>query len=100
MTLGYPDGDSPLSDRLSADAIIHRGHYRDYSDEVIKSYYAEKESRDDSKRFVEENGKSHWHKSLQTCDIRRLIMRLFLIYIWNLLKIRGIKLLLNRKIQF
>lgn len=57
LTLGYPDGDSPLSDRLSADAIIHRSHYRDYSDEVIKSYYAEKESRDDSKRFVEENGK-------------------------------------------
>jgi len=57
LTLGYPDGDSPLSDRLSADAIIHRGHYRDYSDEVIKSYYAEKESRDDSRRFVEENGK-------------------------------------------
>lgn len=57
VTLGYPDDDSEKADRIPADAMIHRGHYRDYTPEVIKSYYAEKESRDDSKRFVKENDK-------------------------------------------
>lgn len=57
VTLGYPEDNSEKADRISSDAMIHRGHYRDYSPEVIKSYYAEKENREDSRRFVEENGK-------------------------------------------
>lgn len=57
LTVGYPAGMPELSDRLPADAMIHRGHYRDYSDEVIRSIYAEKEAREDSARFVAENNK-------------------------------------------
>lgn len=57
VTAGYPDDPSEKADRLSADAMIHREHYRDYSDEVIKSYYAEKEALPSSAKFIAENGK-------------------------------------------
>lgn len=57
LTVGYPDDDSEKADRLSSDAMIHRERYRDYSDEVIKSYYNEKESLESSKKFIAENGK-------------------------------------------
>lgn len=57
LTVGYPAVDNQQADRLPADAMIHRGHYRDYSDELIRSFYAEKEARQDSARFIAENGK-------------------------------------------
>ncbi len=57
VTVGYPAGDAPVSDRLSADAIMHREKYSDYSSETIKDIYADKEAREDSKQFVKENGK-------------------------------------------
>lgn len=57
ITVGYPAGEAPLTDRLPADAMIHRGHYRDYTDEVIRSYYAEKEALPESARFIAENSK-------------------------------------------
>lgn len=58
LTAGFPAEPLPEQcDRLSADAMIHRGHYRDYSDEVIRSFYAEKEAREDSARFIAENSK-------------------------------------------
>lgn len=58
LTVGYPDGDAPMSDRLPVESIIHYGKYNDYSDDCIRKIYAEKESRDDSKKFVQENNKT------------------------------------------
>ncbi len=57
ITLGVPDGDTLVSDRLPIDAIMHKEFYRDYDNETIKTIYKEKESREDSKRFVSENNK-------------------------------------------
>lgn len=57
ITLGVPMGDAPKSDRLPLDAILHREVYQDYTENQIKRLYAEKEAREDSKRFVEENNK-------------------------------------------
>lgn len=57
LSVGYPEGDAPESDRLPVDALIHSERYEDYSPERIREIYAEKEARDDSKRFIEENGK-------------------------------------------
>lgn len=57
ITLGVPDGDFPVSDRLPIDAILHNEAYNDYDFEKIKTLYAEKEAREDSKRFVAENNK-------------------------------------------
>lgn len=57
LTVGYPEGEAPLSDRIPVGAIMHSEKYHDYSEEGIKDIYAEKESREDSRRFIAENGK-------------------------------------------
>lgn len=57
LTVGYPEGEAPLSDRIPVEAIMHHESYSDYSDERIKGIYAEKEAREDSKGYVAENGK-------------------------------------------
>ncbi len=57
LTVGYPEGESEVSDRLDVGAIMHNETYHDYSPETIKEIYAPKEARDDSKRFVAENNK-------------------------------------------
>ncbi len=55
VTLGYPAEDPPLTDRLPADAVIHREKYSDFSEEDIHRIYREKEALESSKQFVEEN---------------------------------------------
>lgn len=57
ITLGVPDGETPLSDRLPIEAILHKESYCDYTAERVKTLYAEKEAREDSKKFIAENGK-------------------------------------------
>lgn len=57
LTVGYPEGEAPLSDRLPVEAIMHSERYTGYTPESVKAFYADKEARDDSRRFVEENGK-------------------------------------------
>lgn len=59
VTVGYPDGETELSDRLSVDAVMHSETYRDYSEADIDRIYAEKEKRSDSMRFVAENCKQN-----------------------------------------
>ncbi len=58
LTVGYPDGEAPLSDRLPLEAIVHDEKYRQYTPEQIREIYAGQENSGDSKRFIEENGKS------------------------------------------
>ena len=58
LVLGYPEGEAVKSDRLPIEAIVHFEKYNDYTAETVKSLYAEKEARDDSKRFVAENDKT------------------------------------------
>lgn len=57
LTVGYPEGESEVSDRLPVGAIMHDEKYVDYTPDRISEIYAEKEAREDSRRFVEENGK-------------------------------------------
>ncbi len=57
LTVGWPQGETQVSDRIATDAFVHFGRYEDYSPERIKEIYAEKEAREDSKKFVAENGK-------------------------------------------
>lgn len=57
LSVGYPAQEAEISDRLPVSAIMHSEAYSDYSDEAIRSIYAEKEAREDSKRFIAENGK-------------------------------------------
>ena len=57
ITLGVPEGEAAMSDRLPVEAILHKESYCDYTAESVKELYAEKEAREDSKKFVTENNK-------------------------------------------
>lgn len=58
ITLGWPDEDPEQVDRLPLESVIHSEVYRDYSEQDIKVFYREKEEREDSRIFIEENNKS------------------------------------------
>lgn len=57
LTLGWPEGESEVSDRLAPAAFVHNERYHDYTPESVKAHFAEKEAREDSVRFIAENGK-------------------------------------------
>lgn len=57
VTLGWPSENPDQSDRLPLEAVIHQEHYSNYADEGIIKYYSEKEGREDSRQFIEENNK-------------------------------------------
>ncbi len=57
LTVGHPEEDGVEVGRLPLEAILHHGAYRDYDADAIDRFYGEKERREDSRRFVEENGK-------------------------------------------
>lgn len=59
ITVGYPDEDPELTDRIPLEGIIHHEEYTDYSKEQIQKLYAYKESLDSSKQFVAENDKEN-----------------------------------------
>lgn len=55
ITLGWPDEEGQVSDRLPIEAIIHNENYKQYSAEDINNYYSYKESLKENKHFVEIN---------------------------------------------
>lgn len=58
IAVGYPEGDSPVSDRIPIKGIIHYEKYTDYTNESVREIYAAKEALPESAGFVKENGKS------------------------------------------
>lgn len=57
ITLGWPDENPPLSDRLPESTIIHEEIFHDYSAADIDKAYAYKEQLDENKEFVKINNK-------------------------------------------
>ena len=57
ITLGWPDEQPELTDRLPLDAIMHNETYHDYTPESIDQFYAEKEALEESKEFCHINNK-------------------------------------------
>ena len=57
ITLGWPDEQPELTDRLPLDAIMHSETYHDYTPESINKFYAEKEALEESKEFCRINNK-------------------------------------------
>src|SRR5574344_212463 len=57
ITLGWPDENPPVSDRLPLDAIVHQETYQDYSTEDIDRFYSYKEKTEENQHFVEINNK-------------------------------------------
>ena len=57
ITLGWPDEEPPLSDRLGTDAFVHQETYQAYTPERIDTFYKEKEQLEENLHFVRLNGK-------------------------------------------
>lgn len=59
LSLGYPDEKPSISDRLPISGIVHKEEYKDYTEEDINKLFAYKESLEENKKFVVENGKEN-----------------------------------------
>lgn len=57
LTIGWPDEKPKLTDRLPLESVLHQNVYSAYSDERIKTLYAEKEALPENLQFVKENNK-------------------------------------------
>lgn len=57
ITLGWPDEQPPLTDRLPLDAIMHSETYTDYTPNSIDQFYAEKEALEENCEFCRINNK-------------------------------------------
>ena len=59
IVLGYPDQESPLTDRLPLNAVVHHEKYVDFKDEQVNELFSEKENLPSSRQFVSENNKEN-----------------------------------------
>lgn len=59
ITMGYPDEEPELVDRLSLEGIVHNEVYTDYDADTIAKLFAYKEGLESSKKFVAENNKEN-----------------------------------------
>jgi len=57
ITVGYPAGETPQSDRLPLEAIVHENVYKDYAAADIDRFYSEKESLPENLKFIAGNNK-------------------------------------------
>lgn len=57
ITLGWPDEDPALQDRLPLAGVIHQETYSDYTTDRIDTFYHAKEQLEENKHFVEINQK-------------------------------------------
>ena len=57
ITLGWPDENPALTDRLPLRAIMHQEAFNDYTSNCINDIYHEKETLPENKHFVEINHK-------------------------------------------
>lgn len=55
ITLGYPDEQPNLTDRLPLEGIVHYETYKPYTNEDIIAIYKEKENLESTKKLIEEN---------------------------------------------
>lgn len=57
LTVGWPDENPPLTDRLPLESFVHNETYHDYSPADIDTYYTPKEQLPENQHFVEINNK-------------------------------------------
>ena len=57
ITVGWPDEEPLLSDRLPEESFVHSETYKDYTPESINTYYNHKENLPENQHFVEINHK-------------------------------------------
>ena len=71
ITLGWPDEQPKLTDRLPLDAIVHEETYCDYTPERIDRFYAEKEALEENQEFVRVNDKQTLAQVFTDCRYTR-----------------------------
>lgn len=59
VTVGYPNENPPVTDRLPLRSVIHHEKYEDFTSDEINSLYFGKENMSSSKQFVLENSKEN-----------------------------------------
>ena len=57
LTVGWPDEEPPMSDRLPMESFVHQETYRNYSPSDIDRFYTAKEQLPENKHFCEINNK-------------------------------------------
>ena len=57
LTVGWPDEEPPLSDRLPMESFVHNETYHDYLGKDIDTYYNNKENLEENRHFCEINHK-------------------------------------------
>ena len=57
ITIGWPDEQPPLSDRLPLEAVVHEENYHDYTPDFIDRFYSSKENLPENQEFVRINNK-------------------------------------------
>lgn len=71
ITVGWPDEDPAMQDRLDLTAVLHKEQYDDASAEQVKKMFAYKESLEENKHFVEINGKENLAQVFTDCRYTR-----------------------------
>lgn len=57
ITIGWPDEQPPLSDRLPLEAVVHEENYHDYTPDLIDRFYSAKENLPENQEFIRINNK-------------------------------------------
>ena len=57
LTVGWPDEEPPLTDRLPVESFVHQETYHDYTPQDIDRYYTAKEQLPENRHFCEINQK-------------------------------------------
>ncbi|HJE38618.1 MAG: NADPH-dependent oxidoreductase [Candidatus Amulumruptor caecigallinarius] len=92
LAVGYPAGEVEDCGRLPVKCLIHRERYHEATPEEIVVIYAEKEARDDSRRFVEENGKENLAQVFTDVRYTRQMMESFSAVWRGFIESQGFKL--------
>lgn len=71
ITLGWPDEEPNLTDRLPLDAILHEETYTDYTSERVDRFYCEKEALPENQQFVRINNKETLAQVFTDCRYTR-----------------------------
>lgn len=58
VTIGWPDEDPAIADRLPLKAVVHEETYKDYTSSTIAEFYSDKERLPDNLKFIAENNKT------------------------------------------
>jgi len=89
VTLGWPAENPEQTDRLPLKAVLHKEKYHDYSEQEIDWFYAEKEARDDSKQFIEENNRETLAQVFTDVRYKKSDNEIFSKLLLNVLKKQG-----------